>query len=300
MSMERFRICLADTVHIEGGYDDDPDDHGGQTMHGITHAEYDAWRRNHGLDPRPVRQLEQAELIAIYHDQYWAAVRADDLPIGVDRLVWDMGVNCGVGTSIRKLQMALGEKADGHLGQITLDAAHAADPDVLIDKFCAIMEARYRSLGEFWKFGRGWLSRLATDKKLAHGEAHQAHEAVVATAPIAAAFIMPAAEHEHDLAEGAATRARDAAPPSSMAESKTGNTALAVGSTGTGTLGVTAGKAAAAVTAAKTAPIFTLAWFGAVAIELMQTFEFWAAAAAVAGAAYVWLERRKKLQEHAL
>ena len=86
-----------------------------------------------------------------------------------------------------------------------------------------------------------------------------------------------------------------AAPPSSMATSTTGNTALAIGVGSTATVATEMSTAMALV--AKSGAPFGL---GQVALALAQSPTFWIAALTVAGSIYVWLERRAKLIHHGI
>jgi len=155
----RFRACLSQTLKWEGGYSNDKYDPGGATMHGIIQREYDAFRARKNLPKRSVRMISPAEEQEIYRHSYWDEVRADELPRGVDLAVWDFGVNSGPPRAVKAMQRALGVAADGRIGQITLDAISAADPDELVE---AIMQQRrgfLKALKTFWRFGKGWMRR---------------------------------------------------------------------------------------------------------------------------------------------
>ncbi len=144
-----FAACLAVTLQWEGGYSNHPDDPGGPTMRGIIQREYDAWRTKHGLAQRPVHQIEETELEAIYRDEYWNALGCDDLPLGVDLCVFDAGVNSGVG---RAREWMTGNP-------------QIASIDTICDRRLAFLER----LGHLWRvFGAGWSRRVA-------GVRHEAH-----------------------------------------------------------------------------------------------------------------------------
>lgn len=184
--MDRCAQTLAETLKWEGGYSNVKEDPGGPTMHGVTQRVYDGYRRKQELPTRAVRLIERAEEVAIYRGSYWAAVRGDDLPAGVDLAVFDYGVNSGPGRAIMALQRAVGAKADGHLGEATLDAVLARDPRELVGKIMAGRRAFLRSLSTFPTFGVGWMNRCAGIEKAALGMA-DAHPAVVASVSTLAA-----------------------------------------------------------------------------------------------------------------
>jgi lysozyme family protein len=155
----------------EGGFTDDtrdpgnalPDGRAGSTMLGVTQYNWEQ-HIGHQVTHDQMRKLTPADVEPLYKKKYWDAVRADELPSGIDYMVFDMGVNAGPGRSIKILQDAVGVPADGGLGPISMAAVLAADPVELIDKFSAEKEAFYRSLKTFETYGKGWLNRVAAVK----------------------------------------------------------------------------------------------------------------------------------------
>jgi lysozyme family protein len=111
-----------------------------------------------------MRKLTPADVEPLYKKKYWDVVRADELPSGIDYLVFDMGVNAGPGRSIKLLQTAVGVPADGGFGPMTMAAVQAADPTKLIQDFSDAKEAFYRSLDDFPVYGTGWLNRVVAVK----------------------------------------------------------------------------------------------------------------------------------------
>ena len=71
MPTPAFVDALPFILQWEGGYVNHPADPGGATNKGVTQKVYDAWRGAKGLAARDVRQLEEAELQAIYEGGYW-------------------------------------------------------------------------------------------------------------------------------------------------------------------------------------------------------------------------------------
>ncbi|MBB3771503.1 lysozyme family protein [Angulomicrobium tetraedrale] len=156
-------------VH-EGGYANHPADPGGATNRGVTQRVYDGWRTRKGQPARSVREITPAEVAAIYDMQYWDKVRGDDLPAGIDYVVFDGGVHSGPVQSVKWLQRALGVAADGSIGAATLGALEAhPDHDALIADIIARRLAMLRGLKTWSTFGKGWSSRLKD--VLAHGQA---------------------------------------------------------------------------------------------------------------------------------
>lgn len=171
MSADNFAASLAHVIASEGGYVCDPKDNGGATNQGITQAVYDLWRVDHGQAKRSVRLLDPNETEAIYRKRYWDACRCDDLPAGVDYVVFDYAVNSGPVRACKSLQQAVGVPADGQIGPVTLAAVAKADPRRIINAVCAEREAFLERLPTYSHFGRGWSHRVASVEMTARGMA---------------------------------------------------------------------------------------------------------------------------------
>lgn len=160
---ENFDDALAAVLKHEGGYVNHPQDPGGMTNLGVTKRVWEAWVGK-TVSEADMRALTPALVAPMYRKQYWDAVRGDELPSGLDYLMFDFAINAGVSRAIRTMQRAVNATPDGVIGPRTMAAVRAADPDDLIDKFSAEKEAFYRSLPTFATFGRGWLRRVAEVK----------------------------------------------------------------------------------------------------------------------------------------
>lgn len=164
---QNFEKSLKHILAYEGGWSNDPDDPGGATMRGVTQRVYDGYRRRAGLATRSVRNISDAELRAIYRQQYWDACKAPALPAGIDFVVFDGAVNSGVGQSIKWLQRGLKAAGlyhgpiDGDCGLGTLAAvASHRDHDLLIADILARRLGMLRELKTWWKYGGGWEKRV--------------------------------------------------------------------------------------------------------------------------------------------
>lgn len=147
----------------EGGYVDHPADPGGRTNLGVTQSTWENWV-NRKVDEPEMRGLTADKVEPLYKERYWDAVRGDDLPVGLDYLMFDFGVNAGPPRAIKLLQSAVGVTPDGGFGPMTLAAVQAIDAPELIEKFSQAKEDFYRSLTQFPTFGKGWLNRVADVK----------------------------------------------------------------------------------------------------------------------------------------
>jgi len=171
MAASSFRTALAHVLAHEGGYSNHPADPGGPTMKGIIQRVYDADRRARDLPPRPVRQIAESELVAIYRRQYWDAIAGDALPPGIDYLLFDCAVNSGPVQAAKWVQRALAVPVDGQVGAVTCAAAAEAVAQgrraALVDAVCDRRLVMLRSLRTWPVFGAGWARRVADVRRRA-------------------------------------------------------------------------------------------------------------------------------------
>ena len=170
--IENWEKSFEHVLASEGGYVNDPHDHGGETNLGVTKA---AWA---GYLKRPIQDgemkaLTKAEVKPFYKKMYWDVCHCDVLPAGVDYMVFDLAVNGGTGRGAKMLQTVAGVNPDGAIGPATLAALTAIkdEPKVTIKKMSAYKEAFYKAIvaakPDQEKFLKGWLNRVETVEKLA-------------------------------------------------------------------------------------------------------------------------------------
>ena len=149
-----------------------PADPGGATNMGITHKTLAASRGVESVTKQEVKDLTLDEAKEIYRVNYWNALNCDQLPAGVDLVVFDFGVNAGVGRSARLLQDIASVKADGQVGTITLGAVQRLGADFIVSRFSEGRMEHYRGLSTFPTFGKGWTRRTTETREAALGMLH--------------------------------------------------------------------------------------------------------------------------------
>jgi lysozyme family protein len=147
----------------EGGFVNHPSDPGGMTNLGVTKATWENWVGRES-DEAEMRSLTPEKVEPLYKKKFFDAVRGDELPVGLDYLLFDFAVNAGAGRAIKTLQSAVGVTPDGGFGPLTMAAVQAIEPQELIERFSQAKEDFYRSLNTFNVFGKGWLNRVADVK----------------------------------------------------------------------------------------------------------------------------------------
>jgi len=161
-----FDQSLKLVLKSEGLYSNNPKDPGGETMMGVTKNAWSTWLKRPIADGE-MAKLTVADITPFYKALYWDKSYCNQLPTGIDYMVFDASVNMGVGQSIRLLQKSLGCVPDGVIGPNTMKAINDADAKTMIDKFSAQKEQFYRSLNTFATFGKGWLARIEHVKQAA-------------------------------------------------------------------------------------------------------------------------------------
>jgi len=158
---------IEEVLRHEGGWSDHPADPGGATNMGVTLRTYRKYKRNPHLTPEDLKNLTLEEVHDIYKIGYWDPIKADELPSGVDFVVFDMAINAGPGRAVKLLQEVVGTRADGVVGPITLRAVDEYSPERVVTDYTNAREDYYRLLPHFSTFGRGWLRRTRESETIA-------------------------------------------------------------------------------------------------------------------------------------
>ena len=156
---KNFENALDRVLAVEGGYSNHAKDPGGPTNRGVTLATFSAFKRR-PCSIAELRSISELDVSAIYKAQYWDAVKGDDLPAGLDYVLFDYAVNSGPGRAVRELQHAVGIQADGVMGAMTMQSVKARDPAQVIAAVCAQRLAFLKTLKTWRTFGNGWSTRI--------------------------------------------------------------------------------------------------------------------------------------------
>ena len=160
MSASNFDVALRQVLKSEGGYVNHPSDPGGRTNLGVTQKVWEEWV-GHPVTEADMRALTPELVAPLYKKMYWDKVRGDDLPSGVDYVVFDIAVNSGTGRAAKMLQQVVGVPADGAIGPKTINAVLTCNVsgEDLVNKLCDKRLAFWQSLPTFDTFGKGWTNR---------------------------------------------------------------------------------------------------------------------------------------------
>jgi lysozyme family protein len=116
---ENFDAALKAILHHEGGYVNHKLDPGGRTNLGCTQRVWEEWV-GHPVTEQDMRDLTPADVAPLYKAKYWDRIRGDDLPTGVDYIVFDAAINSGPGRAAKWLQQTVGAVPDGAIGAMKM------------------------------------------------------------------------------------------------------------------------------------------------------------------------------------
>lgn len=150
----------------EGGYTNNPDDPGGETMYGVTLRTARASGYTGSM-----RALTREQAKAIYREAYWGRARADEYDPAIGFQLFDAAVNHGIGNAIRFLQRAAGVLDDGVVGPATVAAIRSMSVTDVLARFNAERLDFYTRLSTWPSFGKGWARRVAENLRYAAEDA---------------------------------------------------------------------------------------------------------------------------------
>ena len=167
--------ALKAVLKHEGGFTDDerdpgnrlPDGRKGSTMLGVTQMNWENYV-GHPVTHDDMKALTPELVAPFYKAKYWDKVKGDDLPSGVDYVVFDAAVNSGPGRAAKWLQACVGVEQDGGIGPKTLAAVKAFEGD-LIGDYNKRRLSFLTDLPHWGTFGKGWSRRIASVQNDAEG-----------------------------------------------------------------------------------------------------------------------------------
>lgn len=163
---ENWGAALAAVLHHEGGFVNHPLDPGGITNLGCTKATWEKWC-GRPVTEAEMRALSPADVSPLYKEKYWDKVKGDELPAGVDYVVFDTAINSGPGRAAKLLQETIGTTPDGAIGPLTLRAIAAMPATDIINSFQDRRLVYLQTLPTWSTFGRGWARRVEEGRALA-------------------------------------------------------------------------------------------------------------------------------------
>lgn len=156
---DNFAEALQHVLKHEGGFVNHPSDPGGMTNLGCTKK---VWEEHcgHPVDEKAMRSLTPDDVAPLYKRKYWDKIQGDELPSGVDYIVFDAAINSGPGRAAKWLQACIGVEPDGGIGPKTLAAVAAFNDRQLIEDYSKRRLSFMMDLPTWNTFGKGWSRRV--------------------------------------------------------------------------------------------------------------------------------------------
>ncbi|MBV8895990.1 MAG: hypothetical protein JO051_05750 [Acidobacteriaceae bacterium] len=171
--MANFDLFIPMVLKSEGGFVDDPDDHGGATNKGVTFKTFcGCAQKLLNVDPTldNLKALTDAQACTIYRANYWQPAHGDEMASqDLANIVCDFYVNGGPGNAATLLQQVMNDmgahvKVDGSVGPQTMQALATLDQAEVYQRYKAGRIAYYQKLARDepsqQKFLKGWLNRI--------------------------------------------------------------------------------------------------------------------------------------------
>lgn len=177
--MGNFNEAYLLTGHNEGGYANNPSDHGGETYAGISRKFWPAWqgwviidaiKKQYGTTENTInlwaKKSDNLQLLiaSFYKQNFWDVNKLDLITDNqIADNVYDFGVNSGVSKAAKTLQLVSGVTQDGIIGNATISAVNSLDAKNTYERYNAERIVFYHNLaanpGQL-QFLKSWLSRI--------------------------------------------------------------------------------------------------------------------------------------------
>ena len=145
---------------LEGEYDNDPNDNGGETFWGITRVAWQDYTGDRNAEFPPFNFIKE-EAYRVY-EHFWDKMSCDYLPTPeLQQVVFTFGFNAGYGRATKYMQKSLEITSDGLIGPITRSSYEGIlNAEYVVFSFSEQCVKYYMCLDDFEHFGRGWVNRL--------------------------------------------------------------------------------------------------------------------------------------------
>lgn len=159
-----FNTAMNFVLPQEGGFVDNPADHGGMTNFGITEA---LWKQYGGSGT--VATITEEQATDVYQKMVWQPAYCDSLaaPLAVVHMDW--AVNHGVLAANRNLQQLVGAVQDSVIGPMTIATIGTYNMTVLVEMYLGFRVAWYRQFSQKepsqLQFLNGWVNRVIALRK---------------------------------------------------------------------------------------------------------------------------------------
>jgi lysozyme family protein len=185
---EKFKNAYQATMKNEGGYANDPNDHGGETWRGIARnfwGSWAGWKIVDGIKSQKPASLNAALsasaplaglVLDFYKQNFWDPLKLDLVDSNqISLQLFDISVNAGTARGAKMLQGAVNHfragnpiAVDGKIGPATIGAANAIGHEALYNQINTLRAAFYEDIirrdPTQERFRKSWFSRIGVFK----------------------------------------------------------------------------------------------------------------------------------------
>lgn len=162
MAAHNFEPSLTAFWQFDGFKNDQAPGENFLTAYGVTQSSWDQAIEQGVIRDKSLGQASQEDCKAILHVNFWNALRCEEMPAGVDLMLFNDGSLSGVGHTARLLQRVVGftgDDVDGVIGPATMRAVLARGSSALIDAIVRADDQYLASLAKAPLYLKGWMRR---------------------------------------------------------------------------------------------------------------------------------------------
>jgi lysozyme family protein len=168
--MSFFDTVFERVIGSEGGYQANPEDRGNWTGGEVGKGKLVGTKFGLSAMTYPsldIKNLTLSQAKEIYYKDWWVKLNLDKAPQAMAYQMFDAAFNHGTGRANQFLQQAVGVKADGIIGPLTIAAAGKIDPLKLVLLFIANRQEYFTNVKTWASFSKGWMRRMAEAMRFA-------------------------------------------------------------------------------------------------------------------------------------
>ena len=165
-----FETTFTRIIGNEGKFQNDKNDRGNWTSGIVGQGQLKGTKYGISAMTYPTLDIENLSLDhakQIYYNQWWIPLKMNQYPTALQYQLIDASINHGMAETGKMLQRAVGAKADGVLGPVTIGLIGAMNINDVLMQFLAYRLEFMTNVSTWSIYGKGWSRRIAHNLKMA-------------------------------------------------------------------------------------------------------------------------------------